>query len=69
MSEPKSSVLALPAYLRDTYSWAYLDERSVPWLDRPWIVDAILWGNAARLMNAAVTEFPSGAHVLQAAAV
>jgi SAM-dependent methyltransferase len=69
MSEPKSSVLALPAYLRDTYSWAYLDERSVPWLDRPWIVDAILWGNAARLMDAAVTEFPPGAHVLQAAAV
>lgn len=60
---------ALPAYLLDIYSWAYLDERSVPWLDRPWIVDAILWGNAARLMNAAVTEFSAGAHVLQAAAV
>jgi SAM-dependent methyltransferase len=69
MSELKSSVPALPAYLRDTYSWAYLDERSVPWLDRPWIVDAILWGNAARLMDAAMAEFPAGANVLQAAAV
>lgn len=69
MSELKSSAPALPAYLRDTYSWAYLDERSVPWLDRPWIVDAILWGNATRLMDAAVTEFPAGASVLQAAAV
>lgn len=69
MSEPQSAAPALPAYLRETYAWAYLDERSVPWLDRPWIVDAILWGNAARLMEAAVREFPAGAHVLQAAAV
>lgn len=69
MSELKSTVPALPAYLRDTYSWAYLNERSVHWLDRPWIVDSILWGNAARLMDAAVNEIPVGAHVLQAAAV
>ncbi|MDZ5460911.1 rhodoquinone biosynthesis methyltransferase RquA [Azohydromonas lata] len=69
MSEQKSTAPALPAYLLETYSWAYLDERSVPWLDRPWIVDAILWGNAARLMDAAVQEFAPGTQVLQAAAV
>ncbi|MDD3329349.1 MAG: rhodoquinone biosynthesis methyltransferase RquA [Zoogloea sp.] len=60
---------ALPAYLRETYSWAYLDQRTVPWLDQPAVVSAILWGNAGRLMNRAVAEFAPGQRVLQAAAV
>jgi hypothetical protein len=37
----------LPDYLRDTYTWAYLDHRTLPWLDRPVVVSAILWGNAS----------------------
>lgn len=60
---------ALPAYLRRTYSWAYLDRRTLPWLDRPAVVSAILWGNAGRLMRAAVAAFRPGERVLQAACV
>lgn len=59
----------LPDYLRETYTWAYLDHRTLPWLDRSAVVSAILWGNADRLMNAAVAEFQPGQAVLQAAAV
>ena len=32
----------VPDYLRDTYTWAYLDHRIVPWLDQPVVVSAIL---------------------------
>lgn len=58
-----------PAYLSDTYHWAYLNCRTLPWLDQPWVVSAILWGNARRLMRSAVEEFGPGQQVLQAAAV
>jgi len=63
------SSTSLPAYLRDTYTWAYLDRRAVRWLDQPVVVSAILWGNAGRLMDWAVREFSPGQRVLQAAAV
>lgn len=70
MSEPQSLATGgLPDYLRDTYTWAYLDHRTLPWLDRPVVVSAILWGNARRLMDGAVAEFEPGQRVLQAAAV
>ena len=70
MRESTSAVpRELPDYLRDTYTWAYLDHRTLPWLDRPVVVSAILWGNAARLMSRAVSEFQPGQQVLQAAAV
>lgn len=59
----------VPLYLRRTYSWAYLDHRTLGWLDRPLVVSAILWGNARRLMRAAVAEFRPGSRVLQAACV
>jgi SAM-dependent methyltransferase len=59
----------VPAYLRRTYSWAYLDPRTLRWLDRPAIVSAILWGNADRLMRAAAAEFGPGQRLLQAACV
>lgn len=59
----------LPDYLERTYHWAYLRPRSVRWLDRPAVVSAILWGNACRLMRAAVDEFEPGQQVLQAACV
>ncbi|CAI08200.1 conserved hypothetical protein, potential methyltransferase [Aromatoleum aromaticum EbN1] len=60
---------AIPAYLRHAYSWAYLDPRTLRWLDRPAVVSAILWGNANRLMRDAVAEFVPGQRVLQAACV
>jgi len=59
----------IPEYLARTYTWAYLNRRTLPWLDRPEVVSAILWGNAARLMRAAVAEFAGGQRVLQAACV
>lgn len=60
---------ALPDYLSRTYAWAYLDPRTLPWLDRAPVVSAILWGNAARLMRWAVAQFAPGERVLQAACV
>lgn len=66
---PGERLAPLPAYLRRTYSWAYLNRRTLPWLDRGWVVSAILWGNAGRLMRAAVAEFEPGQRVLQAACV
>ena len=70
MRESSSAAASkLPDYLRDTYTWAYLDHRTVPFLDSPLVVSTILWGNASRLMNLAVAEFEPGQRVLQAAAV
>lgn len=60
---------ALPDYLRQTYTWAYLHPRALRWLDRAPVVSAILWGNAGRLMRWAAAQFASGEHVLQAACV
>lgn len=60
---------AIPEYLSSTYTWAYLNHRTLPWLDRSLVVSAILWGNAGRLMKAAVAEFQPGKRVLQAACV
>lgn len=54
-----------PEYLQNVYSWAYLDSRTVPWLDHHVIVNAILWGNADKLMEWAVSEFSAGEKVLQ----
>ena len=59
----------LPDYLRRTYSWAYLNPRTLPLLDRAPVVSAILWGNAGRLMRWAVAQFRPGQRVLQAACV
>lgn len=59
----------LPLYLRRTYSWAYLDRRNLRWLDSQGVVNGILWGNAARLTEAALAAFHPGGRVLQAACV
>lgn len=59
----------LPAYLVDTYSWAYLRPRSLRLLDRHLVVNGILWGNYHALVRAACREFAKGEHVLQAASV
>ncbi len=59
----------LPAYLVDTYSWAYLHPRSLRVLDRHLVVNGILWGNYRRLVRSACGEFCRGDRVLQAASV
>lgn len=45
---------AVPAYLQDTYWWAYLHPRAVRVFERQWLVNLILWGHFARLRNAAL---------------
>lgn len=60
---------ALPAYLVDTYSWAYLRPRNLRLLDRHFVVNGILWGNYRRLAAWACEHFSSGDRLLQAASV
>lgn len=69
LSEPIPREPEVPAYLRDTYHWAYLSPRGVQILDRPSIVSLILWGNYHRLRRATFAEFASGEAVLQPACV
>lgn len=59
----------LPAYLRDVYRWAYLTPWLTGLLDRQFVVQTILWGNAQRLINDVLTRVQPGDHVFQPAAV
>ena len=70
LAEPlHPEVPPLPAYLVDTYSWAYLRPRSLHLLDRHLVVNGILWGNYHALVRAACREFAKGDSILQAASV
>lgn len=60
------SDVAIPRYLKDVYTWAYLTPLSVRLLDHSWVVNAILWGNDGRLQRAIFEELAPGRHVLQA---
>jgi ubiquinone/menaquinone biosynthesis C-methylase UbiE len=44
----------IPQYLRDTYWWAYVHPRAVRFFERQWLVNLILWGNFAKLRDAAL---------------
>jgi len=46
----------VPEYLQSTYWWAYLHPRAVHIFERQWLVNLILWGNFARLRDAALQE-------------
>jgi SAM-dependent methyltransferase len=59
----------VPGYLEKTYTWAYLRPFSVWLLDRPVVVNAILWGNYQRLLRAALAEMHPGQRVYQPACV
>ena len=48
--------VSLPRYLEDIYWWAYLHPRAVRIFERQWLVNLILWGNYARLRDAALAE-------------
>ena len=50
----KSEQLAVPNYLARTYWWAYVHPRAVYLFERQWLVNLILWGNFARLREAAL---------------
>jgi len=60
---------AIPRYLREVYSWAYLDPRNARLLDHEAVVTALLWGNSGRLRRALLAEIASGMRVMQAAHV
>ncbi|MEQ1515721.1 MAG: rhodoquinone biosynthesis methyltransferase RquA [Usitatibacteraceae bacterium] len=46
----------VPAYLEKTYWWAYVHPSAVKLFERQWLVNAILWGNFAKLRDAALDE-------------
>jgi SAM-dependent methyltransferase len=46
----------VPHYLRKYYWWTYIHPRAVQFFERQWLVAAILWGNYARLRDAALAE-------------
>jgi len=46
--------IAVPSYLSDAYWWAYVHPRGVHVFERQWLVNLILWGNFARLRDAAL---------------
>jgi ubiquinone/menaquinone biosynthesis C-methylase UbiE len=48
---------AVPGYLEENYWWAYLHPRGVKFFDREWMVNLILFGNMAKLRDAALDEF------------
>lgn len=47
---------AVPAYLHTYYWWAYVHPQAVRVFERQWLANAILWGNYARLRDAALLE-------------
>ena len=49
-----SHVAAIPAYLEETYWWAYVHPKAVQFFERQWLVNLILWGNFAKLRDAAL---------------
>ncbi len=66
---PATDGLGVPSYMEEVYDWAYINPRNVELLDRPWIVDVLLFGNARRLMSAALNEITPAHKVLMAAHV
>ncbi|SJZ95707.1 rhodoquinone biosynthesis methyltransferase RquA [Consotaella salsifontis] len=66
-SVASSGILSVPDYLRKIYTWCYLHPKMVPLLDRQLVVQAILWGNANKLIDRALEEFEPGQDVYQPA--
>ena len=63
--------IEIPEYLQRVYWWAYLHPNGVRVFERQWLVNLILWGNFARLRDAALAEFGEviDGHLLQVACV
>lgn len=62
---------AVPKYLDQVYWWAYVHPKAVQVFERDWLVNAILFGNYARLRDAALAELGETIHgrTLQVACV
>jgi ubiquinone/menaquinone biosynthesis C-methylase UbiE len=50
----------VPAYLNAYYWWAYVHPAAVRIFERQWLANLILWGNYARLRDAALDELAFG---------
>ncbi len=63
--------LPIPRYLSQAYWWAYVHPNAVHLFERDWLVNTILFGNYARLRDAALTELGAVVHgrTLQVACV
>jgi ubiquinone/menaquinone biosynthesis C-methylase UbiE len=48
--------ITIPYYLTAHYSWAYVHPMAVKLFERQWLVNLLLWGNYARLRDAALSE-------------
>ena len=64
-----ASAPEIPAYLQDTYYWAYINPRNVKWLDREIVVRTILWQQHIKLQKLAFAEIEPGQSVMQPASV
>jgi ubiquinone/menaquinone biosynthesis C-methylase UbiE len=77
VSPKESASLSVPAtvpvpdYLEKTYWWAYVHPNAVRVFERQWLVNLILWGNFAKLRDAALQELGAivNGKVLQVACV
>jgi len=56
ISQPPRRDPDIPDYLQKVYWWAYLHPKAVRLFERQWLVNLILWGNFARLRDAALAE-------------
>lgn len=63
--------LQIPAYLEETYWWAYVHPNAVSFFERQWLVNLILWGNFVQLRDSALNELGPRihGHILQIACV
>ena len=52
----------IPRYLETVYWWAYVHPNAVNVFEREWLVNAILFGNYARLRNHALDELGHSIH-------
>lgn len=52
-------VVSVPAYLEDTYWWAYVRPQAIAFWDHEWMVNLILLGNMAKLRDRALDALGS----------
>src|SRR5215204_3173824 len=52
----RQGIDGIPGYLSSYYWWAYIHPNAVRLFERGWLINLILWGNYARLRDAAIFE-------------
>jgi ubiquinone/menaquinone biosynthesis C-methylase UbiE len=69
--DSSAQAAAVPYYLEQTYWWAYVHPHAVQVFERDWLVSTILFGNYARLRDAALETLGAcvTGHTLQIACV